>query len=114
MSNNKDNIHIPQNAGNQANIKKELDDLSKKIENFSKQQKEENNKIGLKSPKNPHLAFVYNIFADLLGGVITAFILNKIYCHFFEKNNLVFAILLLCCVIAGLYNTIRILMKKGK
>ena len=34
--------------------------------------------------------------------------------HFFEKNNLVFAILLLCCVIAGLYNTIRVLMKKDK
>ena len=96
------------------NLKQELEQLSQKIETFSTQQKKEQERIGLKTPKNPHLAFVYNIFADLLGGVITAFILNKIYCHFFEKNNLVFAILLLCCVIAGLYNTIRVLMKKDK
>lgn len=64
------------------------------------------------SQKHPNIAMVYNIFADLLGGIITAFILNKIYCYFFSKNNLVFALLLIICSIAGLYNTIRYFWKK--
>lgn len=100
------------NTKKNTDIKNELNELSKKIDSFSKTQMKEQKEIGLKSPKNPYLSLVYNIFADLLGGVITAFILNKIYSHFFGKNNLVFALLLLCCVIAGLYNTIRILMKQ--
>ena len=86
-----------------------IDDLSKNIEKF----KQKNEDFGkLKEPKNKYFSIVYNVFADLLGATITAFILYKIFCHFFDKNVLVLAILLLCCMIAGLYNSLRLLYKK--
>ena len=87
-----------------------IEQLQEEIKNF-----EEKQNITQKpsySQKHPNIAMVYNIFADLLGGVITAFILNRIYCYFFPKNNLVFALLLILCSIAGLYNTMRYFWKK--
>ena len=53
-------------------------------------------------------SIVYSITAELFGGVITAFILNKLYTCFFGKSVLVFALLLFFCSIAGLYNLIKI------
>ena len=86
-----------------------IDDLSKNIEKF----KQKNDDFGkLKESKNKYFSIIYNVFADLLGATITAFILYKIFCHFFDKNVLVLAILLLCCMIAGLYNSLRLLYKK--
>ena len=86
-----------------------IDDLSENIEKF----KQKHGNFGaLKEPKNKYFSIVYNVFADLLGATITAFILYKIFCHFFDKNVLVLAILLLCCLIAGLYNSLRLLYKK--
>lgn len=86
-----------------------IDDLSENIEKF----KQKNENFGaLKEPKNKYFSIVYNVFADLLGATITALILYKIFCHFFDKNVLVLAILLLCCLIAGLYNSLRLLYKK--
>ena len=93
------------------NLKKELDNLTRKIKSFEDKKIKE--QTILKEPKNKNIALIYNIFADLLGGVLTAFILYKfVYCNFFGKNNLVFVILLICCSMAGLYNTIRLMIKK--
>ena len=79
--------------------------LSFKEQEINKTNRQENN-------KQKNISIVYNITAELFGGVITAFILNKIYTHFFEKNTLVFAILLFLCSVAGLYNVIKIFLKK--
>ena len=86
-----------------------IDDLS---ENIKKVKQKHDNFGPLKEPKNKYFSIVYNMFADLRGATITAFILYKIFCHFFDKNVLVLAILLLCCLIAGLYNSLRLLYKK--
>ena len=88
----------------------DINQLKQEITEF--EDKQQNNEQSY-TQKHPNLAIVYNIFADLLGGVITAFILNKIYVYFFGKNNLVFTMLLIICIIAGLYNTIRYFWKKN-
>ena len=84
---------------------KEIKDLQDEIKKFKE---EIEPKKAVSKPKKSGMTFVFNIFADILGGVITAFILNHIYSHFFGKNALVFAILLLLCTTAGLYNAIRL------
>lgn len=82
-----------------------IEELQDEIKKF-KEEIEPKKAVGKK--KNNGVTFVFNIFADILGGVITAFILNHIYSHFFGKNALVFAVLLLLCTTAGLYNAIRL------
>jgi len=83
--------------------------LENKIKTFEEQQKQAKKHNTSKSKTN--ISIIYNIIAELAGGVITAFILNKIYVNFFGKNKLVFALLLLLCSMAGLYNVIKILLK---
>lgn len=92
-------------------MSKKIEQLELKIKNFEEQQIEKKHKTYLQ--KHQNINIVYNVFADLLGGIITAFILNNIYKHFFEKNDLVFALLLIICSIAGLYNTMRYFFKKN-
>ena len=87
----------------------DIADLQVEIKQFKNRQNKKNIKP---SSKNKNFALVYNVFADLLAGVITAFILNKIYVYFFGKNTVVFALLLTFCIMAGLYNTIRFFIKK--
>ena len=54
-----------------------IDDLSENIEKF----KQKNENFGkLKEPKNKYFSIVYNVFADLLGATITAFILASTTC----------------------------------
>ena len=89
-----------------------IDDLSENIEKFKQKNENFGELIAKPENKEKYFSIVYNVFADLLGATITAFILYKIFCHFFDKNVLVLAILLLCCLIAGLYNSLRLLYKK--
>ena len=95
-------------------LQEKITNLSKEIKEYIKTENKKKEQTLLKNPKNPSIAIAYNIFADILGGVITAFILNNIYCKFFPKNNLVFALLLIFCIMAGLYSAIRVLMKQTK
>ena len=90
-------------------IMADIENLQTEITEFKNRQNKKNIKT---SSKNKNFALVYNVFADLLAGVITAFILNKIYVYFFGKNTVVFALLLMFCIMAGLYNTIKFFIKK--
>ena len=56
--------------------------LQNEILNF-KQKIKKTQYIKTKPIKNKNIVFIYGIFADILAGVITAFILNNIYKHFF-------------------------------
>ena len=89
---------------------REIDDLRKKITDFQQKYNQSHRKSAF-SQKHQNLALVLNVFADLLAGIITAFILNRIYTYFFGKNTLVFALLLIFCTSAGLYNTIKYFYK---
>ena len=96
---------------------KQIDSYNMSVESIEKRIEEFENKNSLNkviTKKSSNLSIVYNIVADLSAGIITAFILNKIYTNFFGKNNLVFAVLLLFCSIAGLYNTMKFFLKKMK
>ena len=95
-------------------LKNNISNLADEIKTYIEKENKQQAKTLLKNPKNPSIAIAYNIFADILGGVITAFILNSIYCKFFAKNNLVFALLLIFCIMAGLYGAIKSVMKIGK
>ena len=115
MSNDTKNNNINYNNGNSAkndSIKNynNIENLKQQIEKFK--QKQKNSNTIATNVKNKNLAIVYNVVADLIGGIITAFILNKIYSYFFCKNTFIFALLLLICSIAGLYNTMRLYIKK--
>ena len=90
-------------------IMADIENLQTEITEFKNRQNKKNIKT---SSQNKNFALVYNVFADLLAGVITAFILNKIYVYFFGKNTIVFALLLMFCIMAGLYNTIKFFIKK--
>ena len=57
--------------------------------------------------KNKNMTFIYGFFADILAGVITAFVLYNIYQHFFSKNVAVLTILLIGCIAGGFYGTIK-------
>ena len=82
-------------------LKQNINNLVDEIKSYIEKENKKQAKTLLKNPKNPSIAIAYNIFADILGGVITAFILNSIYCKFFQKNNLVFALLLIFCIMLG-------------
>ena len=97
------------NTKQEDTIATDIADLQTEIKQFQNRQNKKNIKP---SSKNKNFALVYNVFADLLAGVITAFILNKIYVYFFGKNTVVLALLLMFCVMAGLYNTIKFFIKK--
>lgn len=79
--------------------------LSQRLENFNQKYYKYNLKLHDRQMSN--VAIIYNVFADLLAGVITAFILNKLYTYFFGKNTVILAGLLLICTMAGLYNVFR-------
>lgn len=97
------------NTKQEGRIETDIADLQAEIKQFQNRQNKKNVKV---FSQNKNFALVYNVFADLLSGVITAFILNKIYVYFFGKNTLIFALLLICCIMAGLYNTIKFFIKK--
>ena len=88
----------------------EIDNLQKKIIDFQKKYNQTNEKSTF-SKKHQNLSLVLNVFADLSAGVITAFILNRIYIYFFGKNTSVLALLLIFCTSAGLYNTVKYFYK---
>ena len=67
-------------------------------------------KINPKTSKN--ISFIYGAFADISAGILTAFILYNIYQHFFSKNTMVFAILLIFCILGGFYGTIKTFIGK--
>ena len=90
---------------NNDNINKLQDELNNFVE---KQQKD----IGIKVPKNKNLALVYAFFCDILGGVLTAFILNGIYKYFFGKNTAVFIFLIIFCILGSFYGYFKTLMRK--
>ena len=79
--------------------------LSQRLENFNQKYYKYNLKLYDRQMSN--VAIIYNVFADLLAGVITAFILNKLYTYFFGKNTVILAGLLFICTMAGLYNVFR-------
>ena len=84
----------------------EIDGLTKQIDQFEQKYISNNNAKSKTKPQS-HMSYIYNAFAELLGGILTAFVLNKIYVSFFGKNTLVLALLLIMCSLAGLYNFIR-------
>ncbi len=86
------------------NFESNVDSVENKIKNFKEKQ---NKKKQILNNNDSNISYMYNICADLFAGVLTAFILNKIYTFFFQKNIAVFFLLLLLCTIAGLYNAIR-------
>ena len=87
-----------------------LANLNERISNF---QSKYNQEEGLrKLHKNSNFFLCYNIFIDLLAGVITAFILNKVYTYFFAKNAVVLALLLVFCLIASMYNMKKFFVRK--
>ena len=63
-------------------IMADIENLQTEITEFKNRQNKKNIKT---SSQNKNFALVYNVFADLLAGVITAFILNKIYVYFYFK-----------------------------
>ena len=87
--------------------------LEERIKKLEEMQKETTtiNKNRSQNGQVKYITIVCNIVAELFGGVIAAFILNNIYIHFFGKNTLVFALLLIFCSIAGLYNVIKIFLR---
>ena len=93
-------------------LQQDVQQLEKAIIDF--QQKIGDNKNIENKNINPKTFIIGNIIAELGGGIITAFILNGIYVHFFGKNVLVFTLLLIFCSIAGLYNIVKYSYKIGK
>ncbi len=96
------------------NNNNKIEQLEQELQKLKQQNSNPHTKAILKEPKNRNIAIIFNIFCDILGGVITAFILNKLYQQFFGKNILVFALLLVFCIAGGFYNSIRIFLKKNK
>lgn len=87
-----------------------LTNLDKQILDFqSKYNKDERSR---KLYKNSNFFLCYNVFIDLLAGVVTAFILNRVYTYFFAKNAVVLALLLVFCLTASMYNMKKFFVKK--
>ena len=87
-----------------------LTNLDEQILNFQNEYRQEKQPRNLH--KNSNFFLCYNVFVDLLAGVITAFILNKVYTYFFAKNSIVLALLLVLCLIASMYNMKRFFVRK--
>ena len=102
MADSEKTINLKDNIGH---LENEITDFQKKIAN---------DKNITNKNVNPKTFIIGNIMAELGGGIITAFILNGIYAHFFGKNVLVFTLLLIFCSIAGLYNIVKYSYKIGK
>lgn len=94
------------------NNNNEIEKLQQELQKF-KQNSDNKGKSVLKAPKNKNIATVYSIFCDILGGIITAFILNQLYEKLFGKNKLVFALLLIFCIAGAFYNSVRIFLKNN-
>ena len=92
-------------TSNAEQLKHEIIDFQKKIANDTS--------IVTKNV-NPKTFIIGNVIAELVGGIITAFILNGIYNHFFGKNVVVLTLLLIICAIAGLYNMVKYSYKISK
>lgn len=86
-----------------------IDKLQDEFNDFVKKQQKD---TYIKTPKNKNLALVYTFFCDILGGVLTAFILNNIYKYFFGQNRLVFVVLIIFCIIGSFYGYFKTLMRK--
>ena len=94
------------------NLKDNVEQLENEIIDF--QQKITDDTSIENKNVNPKTFIIGNIIAELVGGIITAFILNGIYAHFFGKNVLVLTLLLIICSIAGLYNMVKYSYKISK
>ncbi len=105
---NNDTTNEPTKNNNTKNDN--IKSLQEQIETFKQKNKKSN--ITKTTIEKKNLMIVYNVVADLAGGIITAFILNKIYSYFFVKNVAIFALLLIFCSIAGLYNAMRLYIRK--
>lgn len=86
-----------------------LDYLQEKINKIKENQLQKNQQ---NNNSFSNIKLMYSISVDLFSGIITAFILNKIYTFFFQKNTAVFFLLLITCSIAGLYNTIKFIKRE--
>ena len=105
MKEKNSNKHNKPHKDSYSNLNDNLNNLKQKIENFKDEQKNKDKQTSVNRQSN--FAIIYRVFADLLAGVIVAFILNNIYIYFFEKNTIVFILLLTFCITGGLYNTIK-------
>ena len=94
------------------NLKNNAEKLENEINDFQK--KIVNDKNATNKNVNTKTFIIGNIIAELGGSIITAFILNGIYTHFFGKNVLVFVLLLIFCSVAGLYNMVKYSYKISK
>ena len=79
--------------------------LQNQLSNFAKQK--EVKKTSNIANNISSVAAIYNVFADLLSGIITAMVVYYIYVYFFGKNITVLTLLLLVFSLTGLYLFIK-------